>query len=471
MPDPKENTNGEILEHILVNNDEKSAETNKLLETIIEQNADNNVEPLLEASLELQDKKGSEIKEAINILAEKLNPKEIEDGASFIIKGVKGDKGDTPEKGKDYYTPDEIKVIASEIEAKIRIPEDGYTPIKGTDYFTDLEVKEIISQVKSLIPDPKDGKDGLDADVDYEMIITEVLSKVKLPKDGKPGKNGKTYTSEEILKLLKGKIDYEDIKNTPTIFKGMAGQGYLKDLADVGDISDGQGIKRSGAKFIGYDSTDSDEKIKYDVSDPVAGYLGAKVVAGLGITVSEGTGADENKVKITNSYPFIDAPSDGTIYGRRNGDWERFTLIPPIEEWWDPTGGLPVAPADGDRYVSDGTGNGWTDGYIYEWDDTAGVWVESVPEEGWMFWEIFGLIMWVFFSGGWMEIGSDSFVKLDQTIPQTMTGLSDGFLTLSGGVITADTNTYIIGSGINKITVGTVEPSTPTTGDLWIDTN
>ncbi len=26
-------------------------------------------------------------------------------------------------------------------------------------------------------------------------------------------------------------------------------------------------------------------------------------------------------------------------------------------------------------------------------------------------------------------------------------------------------------SGLAKITVGTVQPSTPTTGDLWVDTN
>jgi hypothetical protein len=30
---------------------------------------------------------------------------------------------------------------------------------------------------------------------------------------------------------------------------------------------------------------------------------------------------------------------------------------------------------------------------------------------------------------------------------------------------------YIEGDGIAKITVGTVEPATPSAGDLWIDTN
>ena len=43
----------------------------------------------------------------------------------------------------------------------------------------------------------------------------------------------------------------------------------------------------------------SDEKVKYDSGDPTAGYLADKMVAGDGIVVEEGTGADVNKVKIS----------------------------------------------------------------------------------------------------------------------------------------------------------------------------
>ena len=42
-----------------------------------------------------------------------------------------------------------------------------------------------------------------------------------------------------------------------------------------------------------------DEKVKFDANDPTAGYLSAKIVAGTNITIEEGTGADENKVKIS----------------------------------------------------------------------------------------------------------------------------------------------------------------------------
>jgi hypothetical protein len=48
----------------------------------------------------------------------------------------------------------------------------------------------------------------------------------------------------------------------------------------------------------------TDEKVKYDASDPTAGYLADKIIAGTGISVAEGTGVDENKLVITNDDPF-----------------------------------------------------------------------------------------------------------------------------------------------------------------------
>lgn len=50
----------------------------------------------------------------------------------------------------------------------------------------------------------------------------------------------------------------------------------------------------------------SDEKVKYDSGDPTAGYLADKMVAGDGIVVEEGTGADVNKVKISATCECIE---------------------------------------------------------------------------------------------------------------------------------------------------------------------
>lgn len=86
-------------------------------------------------------------------------------------------------------------------------------------------------------------------------------------------------------------------------------------------------------------------------------------------------------------------------------------MFPPIIEWYDPTGGLPEDPDVGDRYGSDGTAGGWTDGYIYEWDGDE--WIESEPEEGWTIWVLFELLFYVFFSGGWMALPGTDHSELD----------------------------------------------------------
>ena len=83
-------------------------------------------------------------------------------------------------------------------------------------------------------------------------------------------------------------------------------------------------------------------------------------------------------------------------------------LAPPIIEWYDPTEGLPADPEVGDRYGADATAEGWTIDYIYTWDGVT--WVESIPDDGWMVWALLDLIFWVFFSGGWMEVGSGTFI-------------------------------------------------------------
>ena len=47
--------------------------------------------------------------------------------------------------------------------------------------------------------------------------------------------------------------------------------------------------------------TGTDGKVKYDAGDTTAGYIADKFVAGTGISLAEGTGANENKLVITNT--------------------------------------------------------------------------------------------------------------------------------------------------------------------------
>jgi hypothetical protein len=50
----------------------------------------------------------------------------------------------------------------------------------------------------------------------------------------------------------------------------------------------------------------TDEKVKYDVGDPTAGYLSDKMIAGPGIVIDEGVGADVNKVRVSATCECIE---------------------------------------------------------------------------------------------------------------------------------------------------------------------
>ena len=52
-------------------------------------------------------------------------------------------------------------------------------------------------------------------------------------------------------------------------------------------------------KLLDTIAASTDEKVKYDVNDPTAGYIADKIVAGDGISLAEGVGVDENKLVIT----------------------------------------------------------------------------------------------------------------------------------------------------------------------------
>ena len=121
-------------------------------------------------------------------------------------------------------------------------------------------------------------------------------------------------------------------------------------------------------------------------------------------------------------------------------------LVDPVEDSYDPTGGLPADPTVGDRYISDATANGWTIDYIYEWDGTS--WEESIPEEGWMVWMLLDLLYYVFFSGGWMEVGSGTYLSLDGESIDVTNGTFD--LTTTGDI------------SVGKLTYTSLDPAIPT---------
>ena len=79
----------------------------------------------------------------------------------------------------------------------------------------------------------------------------------------------------------------------------------------------------SGGESIYVDPiVNTDEKVKYDAADISAGYLSEKIVAGTNITIEEGIGADENKLKISSTgggsttYLGLTDTSDTTYTGK-----------------------------------------------------------------------------------------------------------------------------------------------------------
>ena len=140
------------------------------------------------------------------------------------IKGDRGEDGYTPIKGKDYYTPEEIKEIKKEV-----------TPIKGKDYFDGKDGKN-----------GRDGKNGKDGARGLRGLSGRDGKDGRNGKDGKDGKDGSPDTPYEIrdkLSSLKGneRLDAKAIKNLAreigsVTFTGMGGgtsQTVTEHIADT----------------------------------------------------------------------------------------------------------------------------------------------------------------------------------------------------------------------------------------------
>lgn len=151
-------------------------------------------------------------------LVEKAVQEQIFKGISQI-KGEQGDPGYAPQKGKDYWTKQEIDEVVSRIQSLIRIPQDGkpgkngVTPIAGTDYPTTTQIRTIVKKMIPVIPTPKDGKTpqkGIDYFTPKE--ISQIVKEVKL---GFPKVEIRAEDIRDKLQSLKGneRLDASAIKN------------------------------------------------------------------------------------------------------------------------------------------------------------------------------------------------------------------------------------------------------------------
>lgn len=107
----------------------------------------------------------------------------------------------------------------------------------------------------------------------------------------------------------------DDFEETPTFEQVQADwnevdtddPGYIRNKPAIPDAqiqSDWSQADSGAVDYIKNKPTipnNTDEKVKYDASDPSAGYLADKIIAGTNVTINEGSGADENKLVISAS--------------------------------------------------------------------------------------------------------------------------------------------------------------------------
>lgn len=157
-------------------------------------------------------------------------------------KTSKGEKGDTPVKGVDYFTPEEIDEIVAYIEGRIRVPEDGTDGRAGQDGV-----------------DGRHGQDGAPG---------------ASGRDGKAGKDGKSPLPSEIvphvLTALKGsKIPASQVEGMPE----------PKDLASLVEF-----LKRGG--YRGGGSSTGGTTVNSTYNEVVAG---SGTAFNLAVTPTAGT--------------------------------------------------------------------------------------------------------------------------------------------------------------------------------------
>lgn len=148
-----------------------------------------------------------------NDFDEKTHKPLTQEVKGVLLKGKKGDKGDngvTPIKDKDYPSNETIFNFIKE-----------NLPQKGKDYFTDNDIQDIVYQVKDLIPVPKDGKDGI---VDYNKVKDLVLPLISARSAELEQKMSDTLNNvyESIKKAKQAELTADQIRNKLESLNGNA---------------------------------------------------------------------------------------------------------------------------------------------------------------------------------------------------------------------------------------------------------
>lgn len=190
------------------------------------------IEPILEGSL----LKASQANDTLKKIEENTAKNDsiefsINGAESVMYKGEKGDKGETgepgktPEKGVDYFTPDDVQQVAQEAAAFVPAGKDGVNGRDGMDGINGI--------------DGINGENGKDA-----IAIDGVAGRDGV--DGKDGKDGSPDTGEQIVGKLEAlpeekRLSYDSLKDLPNLeaMRRAAGSSRDYDLKELKDVNIG----------------------------------------------------------------------------------------------------------------------------------------------------------------------------------------------------------------------------------------
>jgi hypothetical protein len=165
-------------------------------------------------------------------------------------------------------------------------------------------------------------------------------------------------------------------------YTAFGGHDEFKELIDVPSSYVGQGGKvvvvkgtEDGLEFNTEQAIDRHDVLA-SAGDPTPNFLDSKIGTGAGLTTQV----------LTSPFP----PNAKTleidlVIELDNLDFSGATLrVRPfnVNDFFNPTTGLPLLPADKDKYISLATANGWTIHREYQYDLASLTWLEFVPTKG-----------------------------------------------------------------------------------------
>ncbi len=256
----------------------------------------------------------------------------------LIPKPIKGEKG---EQGKDGKTPTAKELLAI-IKPLINNPDIDLIANRASKLASDELLPKIptIQQITENIPlEAERVRDSLELLTGDERLDASAIK--NLPEatekiiEASGAQKGFWLYADGDRKGLIQDIDfigatYSKVGNRATLTIG--GSSTFLDLTDTPSAytdQAGKGVRvNAGADALEFYDIEggTDEKVKYDAEDPTAGYVADKIVAGTGISLAEGMGANENKLEITSTITqYADADAIAAIKGDASWnatDWD-----------------------------------------------------------------------------------------------------------------------------------------------------